>query len=151
RGSQDRPRAARDCARLAAAVFLPFLRGQYDRADLSAGLRHRAALASSRAPEGGNDRGLTDDPGAARRIFPRRVVGSLGIADCGLRIADCGHPKLPEVSPRASMDKYLAVVDANSAIRNPQSAIDAARYWRVRLVAGGARHHRRPALHQTQL
>src|SRR5262245_15922445 len=64
---------------MVATVILPFLRRQYDRADLRAGLCRRAAIASSRAPQGRNDRGFADDPGAARRIFPRHVVGSLGI------------------------------------------------------------------------
>src|SRR5262249_43508364 len=44
-----------------------------------------------------------------------------------------------------------ALIDAISAIRIPQSAIAIAGHWRVRVVVGGARHHRRPALHQTQL
>src|SRR5262245_29553935 len=79
RGFKDRPRAAGHCARLVATFLLPFLRRQYDRADLRADLRRRAAVASSRAPQGWNDRGFADDSGAARRIFPRHVVGSLGI------------------------------------------------------------------------
>src|SRR5262245_63877415 len=49
------------------------------------------------------------------------------------------------------MDECVAIVDAIYAIRNPQSAIAIAGHWRVRVVVGGARHHRRPALHQTQL
>src|SRR5215475_5053238 len=79
RGFEDRPRASRYCARLVAAVFLPFLRGQYDRTNLRAGLCHRAAIASPRTPQGGNDRGFTNDSGAARRILYGSVVGSLGI------------------------------------------------------------------------
>src|SRR6266545_933986 len=140
RGFKDRPRAAGHCARLVATVLLPFLRRQYDRADLRAGIRRRAAVASSRAPQGWNDRGFADDPGAARRIFPRHVAGSLGIADCGLRIADCGYLNRPKGPSRRFMDSCQALVDANSAIRNPQSAIAIARDGCVRLVVGGVRH-----------
>src|SRR5262249_9204225 len=79
RGIPDRPRAPGHRLHLATALVLPFLRRQYDRTDLRAGLRHRASVASPRMDQVWNDRGFIDDPGAARRFLYGRVVGSLGV------------------------------------------------------------------------
>src|SRR5262249_12217304 len=135
---KDRPRAAGHCARLVATVLLPFLRRQYDRAGLRAGLRRRAAVASSRAPQGWNDRGFADDPGAARRIVPRHVVGSLGIDGATGRRGDGAAER--KGGGEVGKQELRSPLSLRRPVAPSPPLSYSSRAWRVHLVAGGVRH-----------